>query len=92
MNKKNIIDGLPASYDFNYVVKTQKRCIICHSLIKIEDINENKVACTENFDFVHKPCVHNSNQHLEYSKKNDATSMVRLVKAKNDEKNQPLSI
>lgn len=92
MNKKKIIDGLPASYDFNYVVKTHKRCMLCHSLIKMSEIDQNEVACTESFDFIHKSCVYNSNQKLEYAKKNDYTSMVRLLKIKNDEKNQPLSI
>lgn len=85
MNKKNIIDGLPASYDFNYVIKSHKRCNICHSLIKMIEIENNQITCTENFDFVHKTCIKTSNQKIEYAKTNDVTSMVRLVKLKNDE-------
>lgn len=92
MNKKNIIDGLPASYDFNYVIKTQKRCVFCHSLISMEEIDLSLVACTEGFEFIHKPCAEREEFEIVYSKNTDTSSMIRLVKKQNIEQDEAPSI
>lgn len=81
MNKKNLIDGLPASYDYNYVLKTEKLCPICSNGITPPEIESNSIVCTENFDFLHKKCVEENGLELVFSKPKDPTSMVRLSRA-----------
>jgi hypothetical protein len=80
MNKKNLIDGLPASYDHNYVIKTEKQCPLCCKAITPIEIEGNSIVCTESFDFMHKKCVDTSDLELVFSKPNDPTSMVRVSK------------
>lgn len=85
MNRKNFIDGLPASYDYNYVIKTEKHCILCCKTITLVQIENNSIICTENFDFFHKDCIDASEFETIYSKPKDPTSMVKLVRKKTDE-------
>ena len=80
MNKKNFIDGLPASYDHNYVIKTEKQCPLCGKGITSAEIEENSIVCTESFDFLHKECVDSNDLELAFSKPGDPTSMVRVSK------------
>jgi len=54
-NRKNIIDGLPTSYDHNYVLKTNKKCFFCHKKIDSTDLESNSILCTEDFEFNPKP-------------------------------------
>lgn len=85
MNRRNFIDGLPASYDYNYIIKTEKQCRICSKKVTAGDIEENTLICTENFDFLHKSCLESKNLLAVYSKPKDPTSMIRIVKKKEDE-------
>lgn len=85
MNRRNFIDGLPASYDYNYVVKTEKQCRLCSKTITMDEIESNLVICTENFDFLHKPCMKSKEIEAVYSKPKDPTSMIRIVRRKEDE-------
>jgi len=79
-NRKNIIDGLPTSYDYNYVLKTNKKCYLCQNKIKVSDIENNLIICTEDFDFIHKDCVERNKFELIYSNPKDFTSMIKLKK------------
>lgn len=85
MNRKNFIDGLPASYDYNYIIKTEKQCSICSKKITTQDIENSILLCTENFDFLHKSCLDSKNLLAVYSKPKDPTSMIRIVKKREDE-------
>lgn len=78
MNKKNLIDGLPASYDHNYVIKTEKHCPLCAKEITTSEIECNQIICTETFDFIHKVCADSKGLELTFSKPGDPTSMVRV--------------
>lgn len=80
MNKKNLIDGLPASYDHNYVIKTEKQCPLCGKAITSSEIEGNSIVCTESFDFIHKGCADSNDLELVFSKPNDPTSMVKVSK------------
>lgn len=77
---KNNIIGLPSSYDANYMFKTNKKCFICQSNLTQEDLELNNIICTENFEFSHLQCVYYNNYEIVFHKKNDSTSMVKLIK------------
>lgn len=79
-NRKNLIDGLPVSYDSNYVCKTNKKCSICQTEFKQNEIEDNELLCTEDFDFMHKSCVDKSGLEIVYSNPKDFTSMIKLRK------------
>jgi hypothetical protein len=85
MNRRNFIDGLPASYDYNYVVKTEKQCRLCSKTLTLEEIESNKVLCSENFDFLHKSCIESMGLEAVYSKPKDPTSMIRILRGKENE-------
>lgn len=93
-NRKNFIDGLPSSYDYNYVLKTNKNCQICLRKIARLDIENNSLICTEDFDFYHKNCLLNNNYEIIYSNPKDSTSMIKLKKIeviiRKEELNLPL--
>lgn len=77
---KNNIIGLPSSYDANYMFKTNKKCFICQSNLTQDDLEKNNIICTENFEFSHLKCVNSNNYEIVFHKKNDTTSMVKLIK------------
>jgi len=79
-NRKNLIDGLPTSYDHNYVLKTNKKCFLCHKKIDSVDLESNSVICTEDFEFMHKNCVSKNNFEIVYVKPKDFTSMIKIKK------------
>jgi galactose-1-phosphate uridylyltransferase len=79
-NRKNIIDGLPISYDHNYVLKTNKKCFFCHKNIDSTDLESNSIACSEDFEFMHKHCISKNNFEMVYVKPKDFTSMIKIKK------------
>lgn len=81
--RKNIIDGLPTSYDHNYVLKTNKRCFFCQKRILQSDIENNLVACTEDFDFIHKDCVEKNGYEIIHNNPKDLSSMLKIKKISN---------
>lgn len=80
VKRNNIIDGLPISYDLNYVIKTNKKCFFCQKNIKLIEIEDNLVACSEDFEFMHKKCISDNSYELIYSNPKDVTSMIKLKK------------
>lgn len=72
--RKNLIDGVPNSYDTNYVLKTKKKCIACNHRITIKDIENNKIVCMDTFDFFHKKCLEKKRiQYKHYNNKDKST-------------------
>ncbi len=75
--RKNLIDGLPNSYNTNYVLETKKRCSICNRLIKEKQIELNTIVCSETFDFYHKKCLENKEiTYSHYNPKDKSTPIV----------------
>jgi hypothetical protein len=87
-NRKNLIDGLPVSYDSNYVSKTNKKCSICQFEFKSNEIEENQILCTEDFEFMHKLCVEKNDLEIIYSNPKDFTSMIKLKKQQQQQQQQ----
>jgi len=79
-NRKNTIDGLPASYDYNYVLKTNKKCSLCQKKIIQLEIENNSIICTEEFDFIHKDCVDKNGYEIIHINPKDLSSMIKLKK------------
>jgi hypothetical protein len=80
MNRKNLIDGLPNSYNTNYIIATKKSCIICNSLFNEKEIFENEIICTEEFDFYHKACLKKSNITYKHHNSKDKSTPITLNK------------
>jgi hypothetical protein len=79
-NRKNIIDGLPTSYDFNYVLKTNKKCFFCQKKINQFEIENNSIICTEEFEFIHKDCVGKNGFEIVHYNPKDLSSLIKLKK------------
>lgn len=80
----NTIDGLPTSYDYNYVLKTDKACGLCRKKLTVEDIESYSVLCTESFDFFHKKCIEYAGLEPVFTKPKDRTSMIQIKKTNDD--------
>ena len=75
-----LIDGLPNSYNTNYVLVTGKNCSLCKRYIQEADIQENKLIFTDEFLFYHKQCLEEADIKYEHQKPNDASSPIKLIK------------
>lgn len=81
MNRKNLIDGLPNSYNTNYVILTNKCCMSCSKLIQESEISDNQIICTEEFDFYHKECLLQNNiTYKHHNPKDKSTPIVLNIK------------
>jgi hypothetical protein len=87
MKRKNLIDGLPNSYNTNYVIQTHKCCDICNQLIKEYEISENQIICTEEFDFYHKACLEKNNITYKHYNPKDKSSPI-ILNEKNSKPNE----
>lgn len=75
--RRNLIDGLPNSYDTHYVIKTKKCCVLCKRLITEKQIENNSIICSESFDFFHKACLKNKEiSYSHYNSKDKSTPIV----------------
>ncbi len=75
--RKNLIDGLPNSYNINYVLENKKRCVLCNKLIKEKQIADNSILCSESFDFYHKICLEkNEITYSHYNPKDKSTPVI----------------
>lgn len=84
ISRKGLVDGLPNSYDTNYILKTHKRCFICTALIQEADITENELICDEKFVFYHKSCLNNKGiLYKHYNQKDKSTPII--LEEKKDE-------
>lgn len=87
MKRKNLIDGLPNSYNTNYVISTNKSCQICNQLIKEPEISENQIICTQEFDFYHKECLEKNNITYKHYNSKDKSSPI-VLNEKNTKQNE----
>lgn len=82
-DRKGYIDGVPESFDTNYVITSGKRCVFCTEALTIKNITENEVIKTVNFDFSHKKCLSKNEIIYNHNKKCDPCSYV-VIYNKND--------
>lgn len=80
MNRKNLIDGLPNSYDTNYIIKTNKVCELCKIKLTEFDIENNLLLCSDDFDFFHKDCLQDNNIKYEHQNQFDQSTPVTIIK------------
>jgi len=83
MDRKNLIDGLPNSYDTNYVIKTNKVCEICAKLITEKEIGGNQIICSESFQFYHKNCLNKAKITYEHYNPSDKSTPIVFNKVEN---------
>ncbi len=79
--RKNLIDGLPNSYDVNYVITTKKSCELCNKLILTKQISNNAIVCTESFEFFHKTCLENKGITYNHYNPKDKSTPITLDKS-----------
>ena len=82
--RKGVIDGLPSSFDFNFVTKTHKTCSLCGQKFVEYDISENKIVYADAIvnqkvlEFVHKQCMEENNFKYNHLRENDFASPVTV--------------
>lgn len=79
-DRKNLIDGVPLSYDTAFVIINEKKCFFCVNFITYEQIQNNEIVCSDSFEFMHKDCISENGFEISFSKKNDFTSIASLKK------------
>lgn len=75
-----IIEGLPASYDATYVIRTEKKCFVSNIQITADDINENKVIYIDGFGFSLKDELNKNNMNYSHLRDGDKSSPVKLLR------------
>ena len=80
MNRKNLIDGLPNSYNTSYVILTGKCCMLCNTSITEKNISDNQIVCTQEFDFYHKDYVKQKQSTYKHQNPQDKSTPVVLDK------------
>ena len=81
-----IIEGMPASYDVSYIIKTDKKCGVCKQKITAEEINAKQIVYADRIEFCHKKCLEGVGIIYEHLKENDLNSPIRLLKKGTKEK------
>jgi hypothetical protein len=84
-NKKNrygLIDGVPTSFDIEYILSIDHKCVICAQSINENDINLNKIVNIDEFGFCHKECIEDIGIKYFHIKTFDFSSPAFLVKNK----------
>lgn len=79
--RTSLIDGLPNSYDTNYVLNTKKICELCLKYIKKKQIEKNEIICTEEFEFFHKSCLTAKDINYFHTNPNDKSSIIKLIQS-----------
>jgi hypothetical protein len=75
-----LIDGLPVSYNTDYVISNKKICMSCMKYIKQKQIDRNEIVfCSEKFDFYHKKCLEKNGIQIVHQKPHDKSSLVTLI-------------
>ena len=79
-DRKDLIDGVPLSYDTYFVLKNHKKCGFCLNLISKKQIQNNEIVCSNHFEFMHKNCISENGYEISFSKNDDYTSIASLKK------------
>jgi|ERR1035437_8875850 hypothetical protein len=82
IGRKNFIDGLPLTYEVSFVLKTHKFCDFCKKKFLKNDIEENKIIYTDEFELSHKECLSKEGVSYNHSKEGDYSSPVFLTISK----------
>jgi hypothetical protein len=74
-----IIEGLPSSFNTEYIIKTEKNCTICQEKITIEEINEKQIVYVENIEYCHKSCLKEKGIEYEHIREKDNNSPAKMI-------------
>jgi len=74
-----IIDGMPSTYNCNYVLMNKIKCFSCKNVITEEDLLSNNIVFVEDIDFNHKDCLSQLNINYRHKKENDKNSPALLI-------------
>jgi len=74
--RKGLIDGVPSSFNTNFVVNSNKKCQFCDKAFNNKDLDENSIVYTDEFDFVHKTCIIEEGFIYTHTKPADLSSPV----------------
>lgn len=77
--RANMIDGLPSTFNVLFVLRTGKKCELCTKYIKKDEITKKLVLYTDEFEFVHKPCLEKKGIIYEHLRKEDLSAPVKLM-------------
>ena len=82
MSKGNqkMIEGLPSSYDVNYITTAHKKCYFCEKEIGINEIYDGEIIYIDFYDFSHTICLNNSDVEYAHIRKGDYNSPVSPIK------------
>ena len=80
-NRRGLVDGIPFSFDFSYIVKSKKECEFCSNIITQQDIDNNYLIYTDEFNFSHKDCISKNNIEYKHLRKNDYSSPITIIKS-----------
>ena len=79
-NKRtNMIDGLPSTFNTLFVTRTGKKCGLCTKRIKKEEIENNLLLYTDEFEYVHKKCLAKKEILYKHIREGDLNSPVKLI-------------
>lgn len=76
--RANMIDGIPSSFNVQFVLRSGKKCELCNKRIKKEDIAKQVIIYTDELEFVHKPCLVQKEIFYQHLKEHDLSSPVKL--------------
>lgn len=82
MKKHNItevIDGLPSSYNAEFVLRTKKICSVCEKKINLKNINESNIVFIEKIGFCHKNCLEKNSLKYKHLRTNDKNSPATMI-------------
>ena len=77
--KTSTIDGVPLSFNVQFVTGTRKKCELCNKRISKEDLEENTILYTDEFEFVHKPCLSDNGITYKHLREHDLNSPAKLM-------------
>ncbi|MDP2692822.1 MAG: hypothetical protein Q8O88_04250 [bacterium] len=79
-NKKiSTIDGVPLSFNTQFIIRARKKCELCNKHIKKEELEENTILYTDEFEFVHKRCLNEKDILYTHLRVHDLSSPVKLM-------------
>lgn len=79
-----LIDGVPNSFNVNYVLASKRNCASCSRYFKQKDITLNQIICTEEGEFYHKNCVAKAGLEIKHQRPDDRASIIKLVPISTD--------
>jgi hypothetical protein len=81
-----LIDGVPLSFNVEYVLTLSHKCVFCaQKIIKI-DIDQNNIVNVDEFGLCHKTCINECGVKFYHTRKNDLESPAFIFRSKSNYK------